>query len=106
MNTVKLEPKFLVLHGSPLIKEISILWEQAEVIQPINYCISDSTIQMEVGTPQNWSMDLHLIEIDDVQADVVHSNIQINGLILKAKQDTGAQINVMSKTVFKNIQKD
>ena len=59
---------------------------------------------MEVGTPLNWSMDFHLIEIDDVQADVVHSNIEVNGMVLKAKQDTGAQINVMSRNVFKDIQ--
>ena len=61
---------------------------------------------MEIGTPLNWSMDLHLIEIDDVQADVVYSNIEVNGVILKAKQDTGAQINVMSRTVFKDIQRE
>ena len=53
--------------------------------------------------PLNWSIDL--IEVDDVQADVVYSNVQLNGVILKAEQDTGVQINVMSMTVFKDIQK-
>ena len=33
---------------------------------------------------------------------MVYSNVQLNGVVLKAKQDTGAQINVMSMTVFKD----
>ena len=57
---------------------------------------------MKVGTPLNWSMDL--IEINDVQADVIHSNIQMNGMVLKAKQDTGTQINIMSMTVFRHTE--
>ena len=48
---------------------------------------------------------MDLIEVDDVQADVVYSNVQLNGVVLKAKQDTGSQINIMSMTVFKDIQK-
>ena len=36
---------------------------------------------------------------------MVFSNVQLNGVTLKAKQDTGAQIIVMSMTVFKDIQK-
>ena len=30
---------------------------------------------------------------------MVCSNIELNGTVLKAKQDTGAQINVLSKSV-------
>ena len=104
-NGVNLESKILVLHGSPLTREINVSWEQAEDIQPINVCITDSTVQTEVGTPLNWSMNLDLIEVDDVQAVVIKGNIQMNSVILKAKQDTGAQINIMSMTVFKDIQK-
>ena len=60
-------------------------------------------MQMEVGMPLNWSIDL--IEVDDVQADVVYSNVQLDGVVLKAKQDTGAQFDIMSMTVFQDIQK-
>ena len=49
---------------------------------------------------------MHLIEIDDVHTDVIFSNIELNGVVLKAKQDTGAQINVLSKTVFQTLQKE
>ena len=68
-------------------------------------CIASHTVQMEVGMPLIWSMDIDLIEVSDVQADVIYSNVQLNGVVLKAKQDTGAQINVMFMTVFKDIQK-
>ena len=37
---------------------------------------------------------------------MVYSNIELNGVVLKAKQDTGAQINVLSKTVFQTLQKN
>ena len=35
---------------------------------------------------------------------MVYSNVELNGIVLKAKQDTGAQINVLSKTVFQTLQ--
>ena len=60
---------------------------------------------MEMANPIDWSFDVHLIEIDDVYTDVVYSNIELNRIVLKAKQDTRAQINVVSKTVFQTLQK-
>ena len=61
---------------------------------------------MEMANPIDWSFDVHLIEIDDVHTDVVYSKTELNRLVLKAKQDTGAQINVLSKTVFQTLQKN
>ena len=55
---------------------------------------------MEVANPLDWSLDVHLIELDDVDTDAVYSNVELNDTLLKAKQDTGAQSNVLSKTVF------
>ena len=62
-------------------------------------------VPLEVANPLDWSFEVHLIEIDDIHADVVYSNIELNGVVLKAKQDTGAKINVLSKTVFQTLQK-
>ena len=59
---------------------------------------------MEMANPFDWSFDVHLTEIDDVHTDVVSSNIELNGVVLKAKQDMGAQINVLPKTVFHTLQ--
>ena len=60
---------------------------------------------MEMANPLDWSFNVHLIEIDGIHTDVVYSNIELHGVILKAKQDTGAQINVLSKSVFQTLQK-
>ena len=103
VHMVDLASKPVILHGNALLDDVNVLWESTEDIQSIHVCTVSHTVQMEAGMPLNWSIDL--IEIDDVQADVVHSNVQLNGVTLQAKQDTGAQINVMPMTVFKDIQK-
>ena len=103
VHAIDLASKPVVLHGSALSDDVDVLWESTEDIQPIHVCTASHTVQIEVRMPFNWSIDL--IEVDDVQADVVYSNVQLNDVILKAKQDMGAQINIMSMTVFKDIQK-
>ena len=95
------EPKPLVLHGSPVECNIDVQWESCDDILPISTCIANHTIPVQVGLPLYWSFDVHLIEIDDVHTDVVYSNVELNGIVSKAKQDTGAQIIVLSKMVFK-----
>ena len=102
------EPKPLVLRGSPLECNMDVQWEtcEGEDILPINLYIPSHTVPMEVASPLDWSFDVHLIESDDVHTDVVYNNVDLNGIVLKAKQDTGAQINVLSETVFQTLQKD
>ena len=96
-----LEPKPLVLCGSPVECNIDVQWESySEDIMPINSYIATHTVSMDIANPLDWSFDVHLIELDDIDTNVVHSNVELNGTVLKAKQDTGAQINVLSKTMF------
>ena len=80
--------KPLVLQGSPLECNINVQWESCKDISPINSYIASHTVPMEMVNPLDLSFDVLLIEIDDVHTDVVHSNIELNGIILKAKQDT------------------
>ena len=82
-----------------------VQWESCEDISPINLYITSHTVPMEIANPLDWSFDVYLLEIDNVHTDVVCSNIELNRIVLKAKQDTGAQINVLSKTVFQTSQK-
>ena len=99
-------PKPLVLRAIPLECSIDdVQWESCEDISPINLYITSHTVSMEIANPLDWSFDVYLIEIDDVHTDVVYSNIELNGIVLKAKQDTEAQINMLSKTVFQTLQK-
>ena len=105
--TFEPEPKPLVLQGSQLECNIDdVQWESCEDILPINSYIASHTVPMEIADPLDWSFDVHLIEIDNVHTDVVYSNIELNRIVLKAKQDTRAQINVLSKTVFQTLQKN
>ena len=84
---------------------IEVQWESCGDVMPINLYTATHTVPMEIANPLNWSFDVYLIKIDDVHNDVVYSNIELNRVVLKAKQDTGAQINVLSKTVFQTLQK-
>ena len=64
IHMIDLASKPVVLHGSALSNDVNVLWESTEDIQPIHICTASHTVQMEVGMPLNWSIDL--IEINDV----------------------------------------
>ena len=48
---------------------------------------------------------IHLIEIDSVASDSVYTHVTLNDKICHAKLDTGAQINMMTESLFKHIGK-
>ena len=48
---------------------------------------------------------IHLIEIDSITSDSVYTHVTLNDEICHAKLDTGAQINVMTESLFKHIGK-
>ena len=62
---------------------------------------------------QDWNIDallqepktIHLIEIDSIASDSVYTHVTLNNKICHAKLDTGAQINVMTESLFKHIGK-
>ena len=95
--TVDLKP--MVLHGSLVECNIDVQWETGDAILPMSTYITDHVVAIEVGKPLDWSFDVHLIEVHDVHTE-------LNGSVLKAKQDTGAQMNMLSKTVFQTLQKE
>ena len=86
---------------------MDVQWEtcEGEDILPVYSHITSHTFSIEIANPLDWSFDLHLIGIDNIHTNVVYSNIELNGIVLEAKQDTGAQINVLSKIVFQTLQK-
>ena len=61
----------------------------------------------------DWNIDallqepktIHLIEIDSVASDSVYTHVTLNDEICCAKLDTGAQINMMTESLFKHIGK-
>ena len=101
------EPKPLVQCGSPVECNIDVQRESSnEDVMPINSYITTHTVSMEEANPLDLSFDVHLIELDDVHTDVVNSKVELIVTVLKAKQDTGAQINVLSKIGFQTQQKN
>ena len=68
---------------------------------------------MEANILTDWSIDaflqeprtIHLIEIDSITSDSVYDHVTLNDKICHAKLDTGAQINVMTESLFKCIGK-
>ena len=105
-NGFTFEPKILVLHGSLVGSNIDVQWETCDAVLPISMYITDCVIPIQVGEPLDWSFDMHLIEIDDIHTDVVYNNTELIGTVLKAKQNTGAQINVLPTTVFQTLQEE
>ena len=70
------KPKPLVLGGRLVECNVDVQWELCEDIMPINSYIATHTVPMEIASPLDWSLDVPLIEIDDVHTDVVYSNIE------------------------------
>ena len=75
--------KVMVLHGTWAECNIDVQWETCDDVLPISTYITDHTIPIQVSEPLDWSFDVHLIEIDDVHTDVVYSNVELNGIVLK-----------------------
>ena len=63
---------------------------------------------MEANIPTDWNMDalmskmIYLIEIDSIASDSVYT-CTLNDEICHDKLDTGAQVNVMTESLFKHI---
>ena len=100
-----------VLHGAPTEYDVCTEWDAVEELEPISSHIGQQCIQMEANILIDWNIDalmpktIHLIEIDSVASDSVYTHVTLNDEICCAKLDTGAQINVMTESLFKRIGK-
>ena len=99
-----------VLHGAPIESDVGTEWYAVEDLKPISSHIGHQCIQMEANIPTDWNIDAllppkttHLIEIDSVTSDSVYTHVTLNYKICHAKLDTGAQINMMTESLFKHI---
>ena len=75
----------MVLHGTPAEFDIDVQWETCDTILLINSNIANHTVPMELAKPLDWSIDVYLIEIDDVNRNVVYSNMDLNGTESKTR---------------------
>ena len=100
-----------VLHGVPTEYDTCTEWEAVDELEPIPSYVGHQCIQIEANIPTDWSIDalmpktIHLTEMDSVASDSVYTHVTLNDDICHAKLDTGAQINVMTESLFKRIGK-
>ena len=113
VNSTAKELTMPVLHGASTEHDVGTKWYTVEELKPISSHIGQHCIQMETNILTDWNIDallpvpriVHLIEIDSVASDSVCTYITRNDEICYAKLDTGAQINVMTESLFKHIGK-
>ena len=102
-----------VLHGVPTEYDICTEWDAVDKLEPISSYISQQCIWMEANILTDWNVDallqepktIHLIEIDSIASDSVYTHVTLSDKVCHAKLDTGAQINVMTESLFKHIGK-
>ena len=100
-----------VLHGAPIEHDVCTEWCEVEYLNPISSYIGQQCIQMEANILTDWNIDallpktVHLIEIDSITSDSVYTHVTLSDEICCAKLDTGAQISVMTESLFKCIGK-
>ena len=92
-----------VLHRAPIEYNVCTEWDAVDELEPILSYIGHQCIQMEANILTDWNIDallpktIHLIEIESIASDSVHTHVTINDEICCAKLDTGAQINMMTR---------
>ena len=89
-----------VFHTPVNSQIVMTIWEQTDdpvmesnshVATPVEYCIFETK-------------QINMIMVHDMELKSAHySNVSINGQIVQVKQDTGAEVNVMSKCVFDKL---
>ena len=85
---------------------------QPQIVMTIREQVSDLIMEPEietcVATPVKHCIfetkKINVITVHDMELKSAHySNVSINGQIVQIKQDTGAEVNVMSKSVFDRL---
>ena len=113
VNSTPKELTMPALHGDPTEHDVCAEWYAVEELKPISSHIGQHYIQVETNILTDWNIDallpvpriVHLIEIYSVTSDPVYTHVTLNDKICHAKLDTGAQINVMTESLFKRIGK-
>ena len=89
-----------MLHAPVIPTGTGIVWENYRHIVELNICVVTDVI---VPQPQE---KINVITVHNVEKKCAHfSYVTIAGQPVKMKQDTGAEVNVMSKYVFDKLSK-
>ena len=92
VNSTMREFTMPVLHGAPTELEVCTEWGAVDKLEQISSYIGQRCIQMEANIPTDWNIDaflqeqktIHLIEIDSVASDCVHTHVTLDDEICRA----------------------
>ena len=96
LHAINVYPIYLVMKTPVFPTSTSIVWDTTDDIMNTNmYVATEKTVPVH---------GLDIIAVHDVEAKcAIYSFCNIAGQIVKTKQDTGAEVNVMSKCVFEKL---
>ena len=78
---------------------VTTIWENYQEIMEPEVCVATPVENCIFATKQ-----INVITVHDMEQKSAHySNVTINGEMVSIKQDTGAEVNVMSKCVFDRL---
>ena len=78
---------------------VTTIWENYQEIMKTEVCVATPVEHCIFATKQ-----INVIMVHDIELKSAHySNVTINGEMVSIKQDTGAEVNVMSKSVFDRL---
>ena len=81
---------------------VMTIWEDCHEIMEPEICVATPIAPVEhcvFDTEQ-----INVIRVHDMELKSAHySNVSINGQIVQVKQDTGAEVNMMSKSAFDSL---
>ena len=85
---------------SPVQPEIvTTIWDQVSNVMDPEVCVATPVEHCVYET--KW---IDVITVHDMELKSAHySNVTINGQVVQVKQDTGAEVNVMSKCIFDKL---
>ena len=80
-------------------KIMTTIWEQVSNIVDPEVCVATPVEHVEHCVYE--TKQINMITVHDMELKSAHySNLTINGQMVQVKQDTGAEVNVMSKCIF------
>ena len=78
---------------------VMTIWDQVCSVMDPEVCVATPVEHCLYETKK-----INVIMVHDMELQSAHySNVTINGQIVQIKQDTGAEVNVMSKCVFDRL---
>ena len=91
-----------VFHTPVQAQIVMIVWEQIEdPVMELEVCVAIPVEQKDCAFK---TKQINVITVHDMELKSAHcSNVSINGQIVQVKQDTGAEVKVMSKCVFDRL---